>query len=61
MRRAVELPNVHYIALVFQDSSFVVVHVEVVRSREDRHDRWEACAFRLPIHAIPFDSLHKYE
>lgn len=52
MRRAVELSDVHHVALVLQDSRLVVVHVEVVRGAEDSHDGREACRLGLAVHAI---------
>jgi hypothetical protein len=53
MWRAVELPDVHHIALILQDGRLVVVDIQIVRSTEDSHDRWETGRFRLPIHPIP--------
>ena len=38
MWRAIELPDVHYIALVFQDGRLVVVDIQIVRSTEDSHN-----------------------
>lgn len=61
MRSAVELPNVHDIALVLEHGRFVVVDVEVVGGREDGHDRGEACRFRLAIHAIPKPIVNEEE
>ena len=58
MRRAIELPDVHHIALVLQDCRFVVVDVQIVRGTEDSHNRWEAGRLRLPIHPI---SIHKHQ
>lgn len=53
MWRAVELPDVHHIALVLQDGCLVVVDVQIVRSTEDSHNRWKAGRLCLPIHPIP--------
>ena len=53
MWRTVELPDVHHIALILQDGRLVVVDVQIVRSTEDSHNRWEAGRLRLPIHPIP--------
>jgi len=53
MWRAVELPDVHYIALILQHGRLVVVDVQIVRSTEDSHDGWETGRLRLPIHPIP--------
>ena len=52
MRGRVELPDVHDVALVFQDGGFVVIDIEVVRGREDGHDGGETGSLRLPIHAV---------
>ncbi len=56
MWRAVELPDVHHIALILQYCRLVVVDVQIVRGTEDSHNRWEAGRLRLPIHPI---SIHK--
>ncbi len=42
----------HDIRLILQHSSFVGVHVEVVRSGEDGHNRWKPGSLRLPVHTI---------
>jgi len=52
MRCAVKLSDVHYIAFVFQHGCLIVVNVEVIRRREDRHDRREASGLSLAIHAV---------
>lgn len=52
MRGAIELANIHDVALILQNSGFVVVHVKVIRGREDGHDRREASRLSLAIHAI---------
>ena len=52
MRGAIELSDVHDIALVLQDGCFVVVYVEVVGGREDCHYRRETCGFCLPVHSV---------
>ena len=52
MRGAVELPDIHDVVLIFQHGSFVVVHIEVVRSTEDRHHTGETGRPRLSIHAV---------
>lgn len=56
MWRAVELPDVHHIALILQDGRLVVVDVQIVRGTEDSHNRRETGRLRLPIHPIP---IHK--
>ena len=53
MRGAIELSDVHDIALVLQDGCFVVVYVEVVRGGEQGHHRREAGRPRLAIHTVP--------
>lgn len=52
MRRAVELADIHYVALVFQNSSFVVVYVQVIGRGEDSHDRGETCRLRFAVHPV---------
>lgn len=52
MWRAIELPDVHHIALILQDGRLVVVDIQIVWSTEDSHYRWEARRLRLPIHPI---------
>jgi hypothetical protein len=47
-----ELPDVHDVVLVLQDSSLVVVHVQVVWRAEDGHDTWETCRPSLSVHAV---------
>ena len=56
MWRAVELSDVHHIALILQDGCLVVVDIQIVRGTEDSHNRWETGRLRLPIHPIP---IHK--
>lgn len=53
MRRAVKLPNIHDVVFVLQYSSLIVVHVEVVGSREDGHDTGETGCPRLAVHTVP--------
>jgi hypothetical protein len=48
----VELSDVHHITLVLQHSSFVVIHVQIVRGGENGHDRRKSSCPRLAIHAI---------
>lgn len=33
--------------------TFVVVHVQVIRSREDRDQRRKTCRLAFPVHSIP--------
>lgn len=49
---AVELPDVHDIVLVLENSSLVVVDVEVVRRTEDGHDTGETSGPCFPIHSV---------
>ena len=52
MRGGVELSNVKNITFILEDRSFVVIHVKVVRCREEGHDRGETCSPCLSIHTI---------
>jgi hypothetical protein len=52
MRRAVKLSDIHDIALVFQDGSFIIVDIQVIGGGEDGHDGGEPCRLRLAIHSI---------
>ena len=53
VRCAVELPDVHDVVLILEDSGLVVVHVEVVWRTEDGHDTGEASRPCFPIHSVP--------
>jgi hypothetical protein len=46
------LANVHDVALIFENSSLVVVNVQIVWRREDRHDRRETGRLGLAIHPV---------
>lgn len=59
MRRAVELPDIHDVALILQYRSLIVVDVQIVRCGEDRHDRREPCCLRFPIHSIAMHSTYQ--
>lgn len=48
-----ELSDVHNVVLVLQDSSLVVVHIEVVWCTEDGHDTRETRRPGLPVHSVP--------
>ena len=48
-----ELSNVHDIIFVLQNSSLVVVHVQVVWRAEDCHDTGKASRPCLPVHSVP--------
>lgn len=52
MGSAVELTDVHDVTFVLEHRSFVVVNVEVIRSREDGHHRRESCRLRFTVHPI---------
>jgi SepF-like predicted cell division protein (DUF552 family) len=52
VRRAVELADVHDVVLVLEHGGLVVVNVEVVGRREDRHDGGETGRLRLAVHAV---------
>lgn len=50
---AVELSDVHHVVLVLQYRRFIVVHIEIIRRTEYRHDAREARRPRLSVHAVP--------
>ena len=52
MWSTVELPNIHDIVFVLEDSGFVIVNVKVVWSGEDSHDAGEASCSSLAVHSI---------
>lgn len=52
MGGTVELPDIQHITLILEDRCLVVVTIEVVRTREEGHDGWEACRPRLSVHPI---------
>ena len=52
MRCAVELSNVHDVALILEDSCLVVVHIEVVGCGEDGHDGGETCCLCFAVHTV---------
>ena len=49
---AVELANIHYVVLILQDRSLVVVYVEVIGCAEDGHHTREACRPCLSVHSV---------
>lgn len=53
MRRAVELPDVHDIVLVFEYRGLVVVDVEIVWCAKNGHYTGEASGPRLSVHSVP--------
>lgn len=52
MGGTIKLANIHHVAFVFENGSLVVVNVEVVWCRKDRHDRRETSRLGLTIHAV---------
>ena len=52
MWSTVELPDVHDVALIFENSGFVIVHVEIIGGGKDGHDGGEACAFGFAVHSV---------
>ena len=46
----------YHIALIFENGGFVVVNVEIVGRRKDRHDRRKPGRLGLAIHPVPGDS-----
>ena len=55
---AIELSDVHDIALVLENSGFVVIYVEVIGGGEDSHNRWEAGALRFTVHSVSMIKLN---
>jgi len=60
VRRAVELPNIHHIILVFEYSGLVIVHIQIIGSAKNRYQRRKAGCLTFPIHSIP-DGTRKRE
>lgn len=56
MGGTIKLANIHHVALIFENSGFVVVNVEIVWCRKDRHDRRESGRLGLAIHPVPGES-----
>jgi hypothetical protein len=42
----------HHVRLVLEHSGLVGVYVQVVGSREDRHDRWETGRLGFTVHSV---------
>ena len=53
MRGAIELPNVHHVGLVLENRRLIVIHVEIVRCRENCHHRRKSSCLGLAVHAVP--------
>ena len=49
---AIELSDVHDVALVFENGGFVIINIEVIRGGEDGHNRREASGLRFTVHPI---------
>ena len=47
------MANIHHVVLTFENGSLVIVNVEIVWRRENRHDRGEAGFLDLAIHPVP--------
>ena len=52
MRCRVELPYVDDVRVVLENGRLVLVDVQIVRSREDRHERRETTLWTLAVHAV---------
>ena len=52
MGTAVELTDVHHIVLVLEHGSLVVVHIEIVGSREDGDERREPGGLAFSVHSV---------
>lgn len=52
VRCTVELSDIHHITFVFEHCGLVVVYIEIIGRREDRHDRREASGFGFAVHTI---------
>jgi hypothetical protein len=47
-----ELTNVHDIVLILEDSSLVIVNIQIVGCTEDGHDTGESSSPGLAVHAV---------
>src|SRR5690349_10217547 len=52
-RKLTELSDVHDVVLILQNSSLVVVHIQVIGRAEDGHHAREASGPSLSVHAVP--------
>jgi hypothetical protein len=59
MGRTVELPDVHNVAFILQNSRFVIIHVEIIGSGENGHDGGKTGCLGLAIHAISASVIQK--
>jgi hypothetical protein len=48
----IKLSDIQNVALILQDSSFIVVYIEIVRGGEEGHHRWKACSPGFPVHSV---------
>lgn len=46
-------PQLHQSVCASMSQTFVVVDIQVVRSREDGNEGGEACSLTLSVHAVP--------
>ena len=52
MRCAIKLSDVQDVRFVLEDRRLVVVHIEVIWSREQRHYGWETGRASFPVHTV---------
>lgn len=50
------MANIHHVAFIFENGCFVVVNVEIVWCRENRHDRRETGRLGFAIHPVTTDT-----
>ncbi len=58
MWHVVELPDAEHVRFVLDYRRFVIVHVQIIRRGEQRHDTRESRLAALAIHAI---SMHAFQ
>jgi len=49
---AVELPDIHDVAFVFQHCRFVIIYIEVIWGGENGHHGWKTCRLGFAVHAV---------
>jgi hypothetical protein len=52
VRCAVKLTNIHNIVFIFENGGLVIVHIEIVGSREYGHDGREAGSLAFSVHSV---------
>jgi hypothetical protein len=52
MRGLIKLTNVDNVILIAKDGSFVIIRIEVIRSREESDYRGETGLIILPVHSV---------